>query len=87
MLGKVSRYSNRLQPKNSGLHLFLSELGSFKKKVGFKPLIPKSFAFFCLTCAWTSFLSCGLSNRHKGSCKPGAWVGVGELVAGEEGVF
>ena len=48
MLGKVSRYSNRLQPKNSGLHLFLSELGSFKKKVGFKPLIPKSFAFFLL---------------------------------------
>lgn len=32
MLGKVSRYSNRLLPKNSGLHLFLSELGSFKKR-------------------------------------------------------
>lgn len=46
---------------------------------------PHSKKLCSLTCAWTSFLSCGLSNRHKGSCKPGAWVGVGEPLAGEEG--
>lgn len=28
MLGKVSRYSDRPQPENSGLYLFLPELGA-----------------------------------------------------------